>query len=112
MDDLVERLLSDAEIYNSDEMSGVCARMKKAAARIAELDKERQHFRLGWLGAVDELKAAEARADRLAAILKEAESVVRRLLPLARNDRYVIQDPRYEDAEALLARLEAREVEG
>jgi hypothetical protein len=126
MDDLVTRLR--AGWGNADP---VC---EEAADRIAELEAENRTARdliallegeqaradalrverdgllTTWAESRERHLAAEARADRLSTMLKEAEEGVRRLadarLTPSHGDPGVIR----EHAAALLARLEAREV--
>jgi chromosome segregation ATPase len=83
------------------------------AARIAELEAERDRFRQLWHEACTRSGGNAARADRLSAMLKEADETVKECFDALRSNA----SPRerknaWERASALLARLEAREVEG
>jgi outer membrane murein-binding lipoprotein Lpp len=97
------------------------ARADRLSARIAELEVERDMLAAELDPAVSFLElhrhsanVAEARADSLAAMLKEAEEALRLILPLAKGyaatNRHEINARCVRIAEDVRARLEAREV--
>jgi ABC-type transporter Mla subunit MlaD len=115
MDDLISSLecALDENGLPDAACQAAVALLRKQAARIAELEAASGDL-IKWAEPLEErAEKAEARADRLSAMLKEAEEAVRKArLSLSRAAR----DFHAQQADDLLfyamTRLEAREVEG